>query len=86
MRSEIEQTCGDLIALRFSKFGADTPEGHRCSNIEQGLENLPPDGIDYLTRDSTRDQRVRLLKCIRWQISDLSRMAAAKLGSEVPCE
>ena len=38
---DFENTRRDLIAMR-TKYGADTPIGHRCSNIVEGLKNKAP--------------------------------------------
>ncbi len=51
----------DLIALRV-KHGADTPIGHRCSNLIEQLKNL---------QDATGDQRANLLKAISRSLSEI---------------
>jgi hypothetical protein len=38
---DLENTCRDLIALRV-KHGADTPIGHRCSNLDVMLRKGAP--------------------------------------------
>ena len=41
MSFEIENTRRELIALRV-KYGAESPIGHRCSNIVELLKKKPP--------------------------------------------
>lgn len=38
---DLENTRRDLIALRV-KYGAESPIGHRCSNIVELLKRKPP--------------------------------------------
>jgi hypothetical protein len=64
----------DLTALRL-RHGAKTVKGLRCSNIMEGLDNLPPgpEGrIEYLTSDATIEQRRHLLAYIKNQMVDLA--------------
>lgn len=44
MDLDFENTRRDMIALRV-KYGADTPIGHRCSNIIEGLKNKVPPAL-----------------------------------------
>lgn len=44
---DLEDTRRNLIAMR-EKHGADTPIGHRCSNLVEMLQNLA--GCDFHTR------------------------------------
>lgn len=55
----IEQTRRDLIALR-EKHGADSPIGHRCSNIVE-LIQMPMSPADLVQRQMSDLQR--LLGC-----------------------
>jgi hypothetical protein len=57
-----EDTRRKLIAKR-NEIGADTPIGHRCSNLIEQLENL---------RDATGDQRAHLIKSIQKSMADLA--------------
>ncbi len=51
---DLENTRRDLIALRV-KYGADTPIGHRCSNIAELLDNGgPPELIAKQTAELKR--------------------------------
>ena len=52
-----------LIAKRVAA-GADTPIGHRCSNLTEQLENY--------ARADNEDQREKLGKLIRRQMADLA--------------
>ena len=61
-----EDTRRKLIALR-SKLGADTPAGHRCSNLVEQLENM---------RTAEGDQRAHLAKGIQRQMTELTDLAA----------
>lgn len=64
-----------LNALRI-KHGDDTPIGHRCSNLIEQFDNLPPgpdERIEYLTPDWMIKQRADLLKGIEKQLAGLSR-------------
>jgi hypothetical protein len=57
-----------LIAKRIACGGADTPEGHRWSNLDQQFKNLP---------GAIGDQRVKLVKSIRESHDDLQKMKKA---------
>jgi hypothetical protein len=55
----------NLIALRVT-LGAETPAGHRCSNLVEQLENM---------REATGDQRAHLAKSIQKQMAELTALA-----------
>jgi hypothetical protein len=61
---DLENTRRQLIALR-SKLGADTPAGHRCSNLVEQLDAM---------RTAEGDQRAHLAKSIGQQTADLARL------------
>jgi hypothetical protein len=61
---DIKAARKQLDALR-AKHGADTPIGHRCSNLLEQLKNL--DG-------ATGQQRKDLEKFIAQQMADLERL------------
>lgn len=56
-RSVLEQTRRDLIVMREA-YGADTPVGHRCSNIVELLQ-IPELPKDLLQRQMTDLARLR---------------------------
>ena len=64
MDFELEDTRRRLIALR-DKHGADTPAGHRCSNIIEQLQNM---------RDAEGDQRKNLVKSLGEQMAELAAL------------
>jgi hypothetical protein len=59
---DLEDTRRQLIAKR-NAAGADTPIGHRCSNLIEQLENL---------RGATGDQREHLMKSIQKSMAGLA--------------
>jgi hypothetical protein len=61
---DIQKARGDLKALR-DKYGANTPIGHRCSNLMEMLENI---------EGATGDQRRELERSIGRQLADLARL------------
>lgn len=61
-----EDTRRQLIALR-SKLGADTPAGHRCSNLVEQLESM---------RTAEGEQRAHLAKSIQRQMAELTELSA----------
>lgn len=63
---DLENTRRDLIALR-TKHGADSPIGHRCSNI---IELIQAPVVDPIHRRTATD-------LIQKQMSDLQRLLAA---------
>lgn len=65
MDFELEDTRRRLLALR-DKHGADSPAGHRCSNIIEQLQNM---------RDAEGDQRRHLVKGIGEQMAELADLA-----------
>jgi len=64
---EHEETRRKLIALR-SKLGADTPAGHRCSNLVEQLQEYK--------RSSDETQRGHLIRGIKAQMTELTELAA----------
>lgn len=66
MNLDHENTRRDLIALRV-KYGADTPIGHRCSNLIEMLENY---------RTAEGDQKANLAKSIEQTMADLAKLQA----------
>jgi len=68
MDFELEKTRRDLIALR-TKHGAETPIGHRCSNLIGMLDSM---------KTATGDQRAGLAKNISDQMADMERLAAGE--------
>jgi hypothetical protein len=67
MDLDYEDTRRKLIALR-SKLGADTPAGHRCSNLVEQLENM--------RSAASKEQRGHLAKSISRQMAELTDLAA----------
>jgi len=64
---ELEPTRRDLIAMRV-RHGADSPVGHRCSNLIGQLESL---------QDATsKDQRRALERAIEKSMADLKRLTS----------
>ncbi len=58
---DLKKARADLLALRV-KVGADTPVGHRCSNLIEQLQNL---------EGATGEQRAGLLKGIARSIAEI---------------
>jgi hypothetical protein len=67
MDLDLEDTRRSLIALRV-KVGAETPAGHRCSNLVEQLEHY---------RTAEGDQRANLAKGIQYQMAELTALAQA---------
>lgn len=65
MTDDFKQTRRDLIALR-KKHGADSPIGHRCSNLLEQTENY--------AKETDRDARKRLAAGIERQMAGLSAL------------
>jgi hypothetical protein len=61
---DVDKAIAELIAMRV-KRGADTPVGHRISNLIGQCENL---------RTATGLQRENLLKNIEETMADIKRM------------
>lgn len=59
---DIKATTDRLIAMRVN-FGADTPDGHACSNLIEQLKNF---------ETAAPDQKARLDKLIPEQMARLS--------------
>lgn len=81
MNFDLENARRDLIALRDA-HGADTPMGHRCSNLIEMIQNLPPapEGrIEYLEHDAVKSQRENLIASIK---RTMTEMAEIKKGSQ----
>lgn len=66
MNFDLENTRRSLIAMR-EKFGADTPEGHRCSNLVEQLQNYA---------GATGEQKAHLEKSISQQMEKLSKLSS----------
>ena len=64
MNFDLEKTRRDLIATR-AKHGAETPIGHRCSNLLGMLDSM---------KTTTDDQRTGLAKNITDQMTDLEQL------------
>lgn len=62
MNFDIENSRRHLIALRV-RFGADTPKGHRCSNLIEMIKNM---------ETATGEQRTNLQASIRKTIAELN--------------
>ena len=58
---DLDATRRSLIAMRV-KHGAESPIGHRCSNLIEQLQNL---------ETATGDQRANLQKAIAQQLAGL---------------
>jgi hypothetical protein len=63
---DLEDTRRELIALRV-KLGADTPAGHRCSNLVEQLEHY---------RTAEGEQKAHLSKNIVQQMRELTDLSA----------
>ena len=61
MNFDVENSRRHLIALRV-KFGADTPKGHRCSNLIEQIQAM---------ETAEGEQRANLQKAIKRSISEL---------------
>jgi len=64
---QLEDTRRRLISLR-NKHGADSPAGHRCSNIIEQLQNM---------RDAEGDQRGHLVRALERQMQELANLTAS---------
>lgn len=62
-----EVTRRKLIAMR-ANFGADTPAGHRCSNLVEQLEAM--------RNAPSKEQRGHLAKGISRQMAELTELSA----------
>lgn len=62
MNFDVETSRRHLIALRV-KFGADTPKGHRCSNLIEQIEAM---------QTAEGEQRANLQKAIARSIKELN--------------
>jgi hypothetical protein len=62
MNFDVEDARRKLTAMR-AKLGADTPAGHRCSNLIEQLENH---------RTATGEQKDNLEKAIKIQMAELA--------------
>jgi hypothetical protein len=62
MNFDVETSRRHLIALRV-RFGADTPKGHRCSNLIEQIQAM---------ETATGEQRAHLQKAIRRGITELN--------------
>ena len=62
---DLAATRTSLLKLR-TKLGAETPAGHRCSNLLEQLESL--------SKSADQDQRRRLEKSIGQSVAELSAL------------
>ncbi len=62
MNFDLSDTRRHLIALRI-RFGADTPKGHRCSNLIEQIQNM---------ETATGEQRKNLHALIRKSLAELN--------------
>lgn len=70
MDFDLENTRRDLIAMRV-KHGAETPVGHRISNLIEQCENL---------RTAEGDQRANLIKSIDKSMADIKALTPERKG------
>jgi hypothetical protein len=70
MNFDLENTRRELIAMRL-KHGAETPVGHRISNLIEQCENL---------RSATGEQRTRLIDNIEKSMTDIKRLTPDQLA------
>lgn len=70
MNFDLETMRRSLIAMR-EFFGADTPEGHRCSNLIEQRENFET--------AVTPDQKDNLRKLMEEQIVGLEKLKAQRV-------
>lgn len=80
-------TSAELAALRIemthlrARCRAETPIGHRCSNIITLIEELPrppSEWIDYLVPDVVRDQWAAGQASLRRQAADIHQQLRAR--------
>lgn len=64
MNFDVENTRRELIAMR-AKHGADTPLGHRISNLIEQVENL---------RTAEGEQRDNLIRNIQKSMDDIKAL------------
>ena len=69
---EIRNTCASVRALRDA-FGAKSPAGHRCSNVNEMLLNLPAAFV--APKNSTTCPRRNILFHLDKQLRDLASLA-----------
>lgn len=62
MNFDVETSRRHLIALRL-KYGANTPKGHRCSNLIEQIQGL---------ETATGEQREHLRASIKKSIAELN--------------
>lgn len=62
MNFDVENSRRHLIALRV-RFGADTPKGHRCSNLIEMINNM---------ETATGEQLANLRKSVKRTIAELN--------------
>lgn len=68
MNFDLENTRRELIAMRV-KHGAETPVGHRISNLIEQCENL---------RTAEGEQRANLIKSLEKSMTDIKAMTPEK--------
>lgn len=70
MNFDIENTRRELIAMRL-KHGAETPVGHRISNLIEQLENL---------RSAEGEQREHLIRFIDKSVTEIKTLTPEPTG------
>lgn len=70
MNFDLENTRRKLIAMRV-EHGADTPLGHRISNLIEQIENL---------KDAEGVQRENLIKSIDKSMADIKALTPERKG------
>lgn len=75
---DLEEVSSQLTRIR-NRVGALSSAGHRCSNLLEMFDNLPPgpeDRIEYLTPDAAKVQHENLMKSIRKTTAELAQLSA----------
>lgn len=73
---DLEEVGSQLTRIR-NRVGALTAAGHRCSNLLEMFDELPPgpeDRIDYLTSDAEKARYEALMKSIAKQTAELGAL------------
>jgi hypothetical protein len=79
MNFDLENARRKLTALRDA-HGADTPMGHRCSNLIEMIQNMPPepkDRIEYLEHPAVGSQRANLIASIEKTMAEMAAITKA---------
>ncbi len=78
MKFDVENARRKLVALR-NAHGADTPIGHRCSNLIEMIQNMPPaeeDRIEYLEQPIIKSQRENLIDSIKKTMAEIDDLVS----------